>query len=268
MGDAGYPMPPGEFADLLRRVEETMRRAENEVRRLVDTARDALDWLGPLANGVRDVLARTWELFLRLREEMIKFCAQPGVPWTLWSHGSDWSGEPIGGRVSRLISKATLDEARVDDHWQGPAADAYRNTLARQKDALAMIKSTADVIDDVLAKVAVAIGGLWLAMLAGIVTFVLEVIALIAAASTGVGAPPAAGGGLAAVVKVLGWVSAAAGAFYAFVGNEALGAAKDLHQQLNNGAAYPDGHWPRSTVDMSDGSLSDGDATDWRLRYA
>jgi hypothetical protein len=131
-----------------------------------------------------------------------------------------------------------------------------------------MIKSTADVIDDVLAKTAVAIGGLWLALLTGITTFVLEVIALIAAASTGVGAPPAAGASLAAVIKVLAWVSAAAGAFYAFVGNEALGAAKDLHQQLNNSAAYPDGRWPRPTTGLSDGSLSDGDATDWRLRYA
>jgi hypothetical protein len=31
---------------------------------------------------------------------------------------------------------------------------------------------------------------------------------------------------------------------------------------------YPDGHWPRTTTDLTDGSLSDGDATDWRSKYA
>ena len=48
----------------------------------------------------------------------------------------------------------------------------------------------------------------------------------------------------------------------------ASGKDKDLRQQLHNSSAYPDGHWPRPTTDISDGSLSDGDATDWRLKYA
>jgi len=268
MSVTGHPMPPGEFADVLRRIEETMRRAEDEMRRLVDNVQDALDWVGPFASGVRDVLAKMWELFRRFNEELWKFFAQPGVPWTLWSHGNDWSGEPIGGRVSQLVAKATLDEIRVDDVWQGPAAEAYRNTLSRQKDALATLKASADLIDDVLTKVAIAIGGLWLTLLAGILSFALELIAEAGAAATVVGAPAAAGGGLASVVKVLAWVSGTAAAFYAFFGNDALMGAKDLHQQLHNSSAYPDGHWPRSTADMSDGSLSDGDGTDWRLKYA
>jgi hypothetical protein len=267
MSVAGHPMPPGEFADLIRRIEETMHRAEDEVRRLVDNVHDALDWVGPFARGVQNVLDKIWEIFTKVAREVWKFLTNWGVPWTLWSHGSDWSGEPIGGRVSRLISKATLDETRVDDLWQGPAADAYRNTLSRQKDALAMIKSTADLIDDVLTKVAVAIGGFWLALLAGIVSFVLEMIVAAGAASTGVGAPAGAAAGLASTVKVAAWVSALAAGVYAFFANDALAGAKDLHQQLNNSAAYPDGHWPRTTTDISDGSLSDGDVTDWRLRY-
>lgn len=41
----------------------------------------------------------------------------------------------------------------------------------------------------------------------------------------------------------------------------------DLNQRLANNDAFPGAQWPRSTAELSDASLNDGDDTDWHLRY-
>jgi hypothetical protein len=264
---AAVPMSDGEFQSLLGRVEDGLRRAENACQSLFDHVNGWTSWLGPLASGIRSALNKIGELLSTLFREIGKFFTQPGVPWTLWAHGNDWSGEPIGGRVSKLVAKSTLDEIRTDDVWQGPAADAYRNTLPRQKDALAAIKAAADLIDSVLSKVALAIGAFWLAVAALILSLWVELTAESGAAATGVGAPAAAAAAGISLAKALALLGTAGGALYAFLANDAMSSMKDLRQQVHNDSAYPDGQWPRSTTDLSDGSLSDGDTTDWRMRY-
>jgi hypothetical protein len=50
------------------------------------------------------------------------------------------------------------------------------------------------------------------------------------------------------------------------------GAAADqnvkLRQKLNDNASFREGHWPRSTADMFDGSISDGSPSGWHLKGA
>lgn len=261
------PMTEMEFHDLLRRVEDGLRRVDQLVQALFDNVNRAIRWLGPFADGVRAALERVGQLVAQFFEEVGKFFTQPGVPWTLWAHGNDWSGAPIGGRVSALAGKSTLNAAQVDDYWQGRAADAYRNTLIPQKEAITAVKATVDVVDDVLAKVAIAIGAFWLAVALLVASLIVELTAESGAAATGVGAPPAAAAAGISLAKALALFGTAAGALYAFLGNDALGALKDLRQQLHNNTAYPDGHWPRSTTDfMSDGRVTDGDPSEWQLR--
>jgi hypothetical protein len=113
---------------------------------------------------------------------------------------------------------------------------------------------------------AIAIGALWLAILSAIISAVVEYLAESAAASTGVGAPPAAAGAAASTAKLLAVVSAALDLFFVFIVANTLPVLKELRQNLNDNASFPDGRWPRSTTDFSDGSLSDGDSTDWHVR--
>jgi hypothetical protein len=43
--------------------------------------------------------------------------------------------------------------------------------------------------------------------------------------------------------------------------------AAGLQRRLSNDTAFPAGRWPRSTTPISaDGSISDGDDTDWHLK--
>ncbi|NUR70098.1 MAG: hypothetical protein HOU81_04710 [Hamadaea sp.] len=261
-------MSAAEFDSLLNRVDDKLRQMREVTEHLFDKLETWAHRLGPLGHSIMQVLAYVPKLIGKVFEWIGQLIVNPGVPWTLWNHGNDWSGAPVAGKVSALVGKATLDEVRVDDFWQGRAADAYKNTLPRQKEALAKIVSAAQAVDDALTKMAIAIGALWLALLTAILSAVVEYIAEGAAAATGVGAPPAAAGAAATTAKVLALVTAALDVFFVFIVANTLPVLKSLRHDLLDSSAFPDGHWPRSTTDFSDGSLSDGDPTDWHLRVS
>ncbi|WP_213013175.1 hypothetical protein [Paractinoplanes toevensis] len=201
----------------------------------------------------------------KLGSEIGKFFTQPGVPWTLWNHGTVWT-EQVGNRVTGLMAQATTGQTETDEYWQGPAATAYLGTLPDQAKALAAIKAATDDIDDALTKVAGAIIAFWLGVLAAIVPFIIELITWLTAASTGVGAPPAAAGAGVSTVKVLGILAAVTTAAIAYLTGIAS-QYKDLLQRVNNNDGFPQGYWPRSTTGLiADGSLNDNNNTNWHLR--
>jgi hypothetical protein len=124
----------------------------------------------------------------------------------------------------------------------------------------------AQQIDDALTKMSIAIGALWLAILSAVLAALIEYLGEGAAASTVAGAPPAAAGAGVSTAKLLAVISGALDLFFGFVVATTLPVLKQLRQNLNDNSAFPDGGWPRSTTDLSDGSLSDGDTTDWHVR--
>jgi hypothetical protein len=192
---------------------------------------------------------------------------KPGVPWTLWSHGNEWAGEAIQGRVSAQVARLTRDGLLTDDYWQGRAADAYNFVLPRQATALDVVAGYCRTIDDVLTKITVAIGAFWLAALLIVVSLLVELVGEIAAAATGVGAPPAAAAGAGSVTKFLASLSAVLSAFFAIMVGETLPEFKNLRQDLHNNSAFPGGSWPQPSDTLtSDSRLLDGDGLDWRLK--
>ena len=260
-------MSASEFEDLLGRVEHKSQEMVQAVNDLLAKLKHWASFLGPLGHGIGDALRWVGQRIVDFANWLADLITHPGVPWTLWNHGSDWSGAPIAGKISNLVGKATLDETRVDDAWTGPAADAYKNTLPRQKEAMGKLVTYAQQIDDALTKMAIAIGALWLAILSAIIAALVEYLGEGAAASTGVGAPPAAAAAGVSTAKLLGIISGALDLFFGFIVVTTLPVLKELRQNLTDNSAFPDGNWPRSTTDMSDGSLSDGDTTDWHVRY-
>ena len=259
------PLSDAEFSDTLRRVDEGLQRIGELTNKIVDACNRVGGWLGPLWDDVRDLLGKLVDLVQRVLSEIGKFFTRPGVPWTLWNHGTDWT-EQVGKRASDLQSKATTGQTDIDERWQGPAATAYLGTLPDQNKALSGIKAATDDLDDALSKVAGGIIAFWLGILAVIVPFIIELTGWGAAASTGVGAPPAAAGAGASTVKVLGIIAAVVTAAIAYL-SAISSQYKDLLQRVTNNDGYPGGHWPRSTNDMiADGSLSGDQNTNWHLR--
>ncbi|MFG1928986.1 hypothetical protein [Cryptosporangium sp. NPDC048952] len=260
------PMSDPDFRDLLHKVERKLEEADRKGREIFAEVARVYPFLGPFKDDAEALLAKIKKLWDGFWTEMVQLVTSPGVPWTLWAHGNDWSGPPIGGTVSKQAGRATANALGIDNYWHGQAADAYKDTLGPQKEALTWIKTVSDEIDDILTKVAVAIITLWVTVLGLIVTLVIELTAEAVAAGTLVGAVPAAIASLASWTKVIAGVSLAIGVLWAFLGGTALASFKDLRQRLYDSVPFPEGRWPKATSEYtSDGSITDGDTTAWRL---
>jgi len=262
-------MTHAEFQDLLNRVQRTSEQVQSQGLHLVSTVRAVTHPFGIslVAPGLDLLLDRLEQQILWIPRTVLEIIFMPGTPWTLWNHGSEWAGPMIAGRISQEINKITLDGTLADDYWQGLAADAYRNALPRQKEAMSALVTQAQKIDDVLTKLAVAIGAFWLAFLTCLLAAELELVAIAVAAMTVVGAPPAAAAGLSTAVKVCAAVGALLEAFYVWVISYTVPDIKEMRRRLYDGSTFPDGAWPRPSATITDDArLLDGDGLDWRIK--
>ncbi|MFC4858777.1 hypothetical protein [Actinophytocola glycyrrhizae] len=266
----GGVLSDAEFQDILRRVGEALNKIPKQFQRLIDNINSVLDWLpGFLMDRINDALGAVGDFVGKILTEIGKIITQPGVPWTLWTHGTTWT-EQVGGKASTWQDVFHVGSLRTDDEWKGTSADAYRNILPLQQKALGAVKSAADEIDDLLMKLAVAIGVAWLAIVAAVVSFVIELTAEAGAAATGVGAPPAAAAAGVSAAKVWGIIAAALAVLEAFVAGSLLPSIKDLNQRITNDEGFPGGHWPSLTTDISDSSHRDdnGQNAPWEMSKA
>jgi hypothetical protein len=266
----GGVLGQAEFEDVLRRVKEALDEIPKQFRRLVDNINSVLDWLpGWVMDRIREALNAVGDFIGKVLTEIGKFVTQPGVPWTLWNHGNSWTND-VGAKASNWQDVFTAGAMETDDQWSGGAATAYKNVLPQQQKALGAIKSATDEVDDLLTKMAVAIGVAWLAVVTAIVSFVIELTAEAGAAATGVGAPPAAAAAGVSAAKVWGLIAAALGILEAFVASSVLPAVKDLNQRVQGNDGFPQGHWPQLTTDISNSSHQEnhGRNAPWEMSNA
>ncbi len=266
----GEVLGQAEFEDILRRVKEALDEIPKQFQRLIDNINSVLDWLpGWIMDRIVDALRAVSDFIGKVLTEIGRFITEPGVPWTLWNHGNSWTND-VGATASSWQDVFTAGSMEIDDNWSGSAATAYKNLLPQQQKALSMIKSATDEVDDVLAKMAIAIGVAWLAVVSAVVSFVIELTAEAGAAATGVGAPPAAAAAGVSAAKVWGLVSAALAILEGFVASTLLPAIKDLNQRVASNDGFPQGHWPQLTTDISNSSHRDnhGQHAPWDMSNA
>lgn len=263
---AGSVLSESEFREQLAKLERLVDDVNTHVTALFDRG-DRAARLLPLGLGdtLRDALLRLRELIAKFFTEYAKIAYNPGWPFGLMAAADDWTAK-VGGPISGLAGRLGPDQLRIDNHWRGRAADAYASVLPSQQRAIEAIKTTTDAIHTNLTKAAWGIFALWAGLVLAIAAFVLELMAEAAAAGTVVGAPPAAAAAGVSTAKVIGFVVGCVGFFITFAGL-IVDSMASLNQTLHADGAFPDGKWPRSTTsDFDDGSLSDGDTTDWRIR--
>lgn len=259
-----------EFQDILKKVGDALNEIPKQFQRLIDNVNSVLDWLpGFVMDKINAALKAVGDFIGKVLTEIGKFITQPGVPWTLWTHGNSWT-EEVGGKTSTWQDIFHVGSLQTDDEWKGTSADAYKSVLPLQQKALGAVKSATDEVDDVLTKMAIAIGVAWLAIVSAIVSFVIELTAEAGAAATGAGAPPAAAAAGVSAAKVWGIIAAALGVLEAFVAGSLLPAIKDLNQRVNNNEGFPGGHWPTLTSDISDSSHKEnkGQNAPWEMTKA
>ena len=258
--------PAGQFATTIADIRTGIDDAHQGARDIVTGIDHSLQLL-PAGTPVLAVQAGIDELFRLLdyvHRQLADQLARAGDPDTLRAEGAVWANR-IGAAASRLAASVTLNGLQVDDHWTGTAATAYRNTLLPQNTALTAVKTAGDEIDAALNDLADAVTAYWVGISGALLLLVAALVGAVAIAATGVGAPAAAGLGATALTAfafaLTGLVDTVTSA-----ASTAADIGAGLERQLSNDTAFPAGAWPRSVTSISgDGSISDGDDTDWHL---
>ncbi|MEV8506290.1 hypothetical protein AB0368_15850 [Actinoplanes sp. NPDC051475] len=264
--DAGGVISEGEFRDLLAKMDTKLKDIDASSAKLFDRSNRAMLLLPPgVSDMLHDALVKLRDLMAKFFDEIAKVVLNPGWPPGLYSTGNAWTSQ-VGGPISSLSGKLTTDQMRIDNFWTGPAADAYSAILPSQQKAVEAIKQATDVLDSNLTKAAAGIVVLWIGVIAAVASYLIELVAESGAAATVVGAPPAAAAAGVSTAKVIGLVIAAIGVFATYAALLA-DSISTMRQTMYANSAFPDGKWPTSTAaDFNDGSLSDGDTTDWRIK--
>jgi hypothetical protein len=261
------PAGIGQFDELIHRVEDGLDRIAHALDGIVANCRKLGPLLVTVGRALNAALHRLVALVRRVAGEIALLLTDPGNPRVLWETGQRWVNA-VGTPVSGTAGTFTTDFLHGDDVWKGPAADAYAKTLPPQKAALEQLHTATGELGGSLQEVAVAMVAFWVTVAAAMVAYVGEMIASCVAASTVAGAPAGVASAAAATTKFIGIFGGAVTAFAAFLGST-LHAQMRLTTQLADDTPFagpPAGHWPVSTTtNVSDGSMSDGDDSDWRL---
>jgi hypothetical protein len=260
------PATVHEFGPLLRAVEQLLDRVRRDIDGILADCRRWRHRLGPVLDGLDRLVEQLRRLAGDVYDRLRAMLATPGDPVALWHTADRWL-TGVAAPVSARAGTFTADWMHADNRWDGPAAAAYRSTLPPQHDALVRTHDIAGATAGSLRDVATAIVGYWAAVGTALVALAAQLAAAATATATPLSVMPGAAAGVAAVAEFLTIAAGVAAA----LGHEldtVLHAQRTLLAQLSDGTAFPAGHWPVSAAaDLTDASLTDGDGTDWSLRY-
>jgi hypothetical protein len=173
---------------------------------------------------------------------------------------SAWSDAWNSGPVALLRERGRTDPSTssVRDHWQGIAAERYYIAATEQAAAVDTALTGAELVRDKLRDSAAATGVLYGALVAGTFELLGILCAAVAATATGIGSPE----GIACAIGAVADFAALAAAVVVGIGAWASVTAR-VPDALAD--CFPGG-WPSPhPAGFADGSLSDGDTTDWRI---
>lgn len=236
---------------LIQQIHRIIARINEKTTELQNSINSKIGWLPEfLADKVRE----GWNSFIGFLREcwdaLVEVFTNAGSPFTLSNTADSWS-DSVGGPVSGQVQAAEAGSLEVDDHWDGDAADQYRQNLPMQKAALEKIKTVyTDGISTALSDVAKGIVQFWGGLLLALLALVGGIVGAILSSATIFGLP-------AAPFIAATAAATAVGAFYGggLVLKSAVASANStLRQKLNDNTAYRDpdggndGHWPPATT--------------------
>lgn len=242
-----------DFSSIIDTVNQKIKEIQQKVKELFDKVNGLLSWVPSFLSGVVDTIKNALNaLNQKLQEfwdQVNKFFTEPGWPPALKQAAQAWENH-VSSTVSNIAGTLTTDQLQAENDWQGQAANAYKSTIPSQDNALNAIKTIADQINTSLNNIANAIVAFWVAIGAALLTFVVGLVAAIAACCTVVGTPAGIGAAATTVGVVLALVTAAIIALTTYI-NGVNSEQTTLTQKLNDNSTFPNGRWPVSTSDMS-----------------
>ncbi len=187
---------------------------------------------------------------------LMRMAGGAAFPMMAWECSDAWNDVP----VAKLRGRQRIDPSMssVRDRWRGLAADNYYKVAVEQAGAVDRALTGAELVRDQLRECAIATGALYGALSVGVYECLGILCAAVALTATGIGSPEGIACAIGAVADFVALVIAIAAALYATASVTAR-----VPDALADCFA---GDWPSPHPSTyADGSLSDGDTTDWRL---
>ncbi|MGW5648703.1 hypothetical protein ACWEV3_26750 [Saccharopolyspora sp. NPDC003752] len=228
----------------------------NKVNDLMSWVPDFLSYLiEPIKQGMQALAQKVQEFWDRITQ----LFEQPGDSDKLRETSDKWATE-VGDKTGEIAGDINLQKLKANVEWTGKAAEAYKALVPAQGDGLSSVKLMAMQIRSSLNSLANALDAFWLAIGVALGVFVVGAVGAIAAACTVVGIPAAIGAIATAAGVSIGLVTTAIismNSFTTTIETEQT-AIKQKITDLGD-------KWSRSDQDLSDGSVSDGDGSDWKV---
>lgn len=249
---------------LVQEAYEKLQEIQQKVDEFFDKVNSVLSWvpfflqhlIEPIRAAIEALNAKLREFWDRANQLM----EQPGSPSRLDEVAEQWTNE-VATAVGEVAGTVSPDQLRTNIEWVGRAAEAYRATVPAQVDGLNGVKGLAEQMRTSLNLLANSVENFWLAIGIAFTTFIVGAVGAIIAAATVVGIPAAVAALATAVGVSIGLITAAIMALKSHLNTIETQQNAIATRVTNLGTT-----WAASDVGtMADASVTDGDASDWRV---
>ena len=207
-----------------------------------------------LRDTMLDVFNKLAAVFAEAMDLLAKLLSERGDAAAVRQVALDWN-VLVGGMASEQAGLVDRGQLESQGQWKGAAADKYLPVVISQKNALAAVKTSTDVLGETLNGIADATRNFWVVVAAESVVWIAAVTGSIVA-----GGPA----GFAAAAAVTGVYLGAVARQETDLTNELAGARLRIEQIEQSDESFAGGNWPSPQSDaLSDASVQDGDKTDW-----
>jgi hypothetical protein len=255
-----------EFDMLIIKLDDANHRQRSQTQRAVALARTALDQtfaLVPIARAEGDsILTHLTRMSQQVSSLVGSLVLDSRIVLDFWHAAEGWTA--LRAEASAAAGKLEPANRPAGAFWEGLAANAYRWVTPNQRSAVLRIDTVAHQVQVSLTWAAEAGVVFYLGALAPLVKLTAVVVAALPALVSGVGTLPAALALVVAFADVLSQLLAVitmAAIVYAW-------AKVHLNNVRSEGfdtSSFPNGRWPEPRTELyDDGTVSDGDPSDWR----
>ncbi|WP_243789911.1 hypothetical protein [Saccharopolyspora gloriosae] len=252
--------------DVIHMVSGKLTEAQEMVHKLYDGVNQLLSWVPEafmhLIEPIKKGMEEFGKLQLKVFEEIYEFIENRGNIGLLREMSEQWSGQ-VSAPLKSIAGALNLDKHRSNIEWEGRAAEAYKALVPGQAGTVTGVQGVADKMATALDALANAVRMFWVSIAFAVVLFAVGLAGAIAGLAGIATALPAVAGLAGVITVVLGLIGSAVTAFITTV-QPIKSQVKVLQGALDGlGETWSK---PGNGVDLSDGSASDGDASNWESR--
>lgn len=250
----------------IQKASEKINEASDLVQKLYDGVNQLLSWVpdafAHLIEPIKKGMEEFGKFHAKIFDEIKQFLTERGSPSRLREVAEQWTSQ-VAKQLGTIAGDLKLDKHRSNIEWEGRAAEAYKALIPGQVGAVNGVKGATDKMVLALDSLANAIEMFWVSITIAFTSFVVGLFAALAGIAGVVTAPPAIVALSSVAVVVVGLITAAITALVSTIqpiNSQAKSTKKNVDELGNKWAK------PNNNVELDDGSVSDGDGSNWEAR--